>query len=178
MEFQKLIEKRRSVRKYSPDREISKEDILDMIRAAQEAPSWKNSQTGRYYCVTSKEMTERFRKECLPAGNALKCENAIVIVSTFVRDRSGFKQDGTPENELGNGWGCYDLGLQNANLILKAEEAGYGTLVIGIRDADSIRSLLSIPENEIIVSVIAVGIPADEPKRPARKETEEIVKFF
>ena len=95
-----------------------------------------------------------------------------------MRDRSGFKQDGTPENELGNGWGCYDLGLQNANLILKAEEAGYGTLVIGIRDADSIRSLLSIPENEIIVSVIAVGIPADEPKRPARKETEEIVKFF
>ena len=48
MEFQKLIEKRRSVRKYSAGHTIPKEDILEMIRAAQEAPSWKNSQTGRY----------------------------------------------------------------------------------------------------------------------------------
>lgn len=41
MEFQKLIEKRRSVRKYSAGHTIPKEDILEMIRAAQEAPSWK-----------------------------------------------------------------------------------------------------------------------------------------
>ena len=50
--------------------------------------------------------------------------------------------------------------------------------MIGIRDADSIRSFLSIPENEIIAAVIAVGVPAEEPRRPKRKETEEIVKFF
>ncbi len=46
MEFQKLIEKRRSVRKYSAGHTIPKEDILETILAAQEAPSWKNSQTG------------------------------------------------------------------------------------------------------------------------------------
>lgn len=178
MEFQNLMEKRRSVRKYSADRKVSKEDIMEMIRAAQEAPSWKNSQTGRYYCLMSEEITAKFLAECLPEGNAAKCQNAAVLVTTFVRDRSGFKQDGTPDNELGNGWGCYDLGLQAENLVLKASELGYGTLIIGIRDADSIRSFLSIPENEIIAAVIAVGVPAEEPKRPKRKETEEIVKFF
>ena len=66
MEFQKLIEKRRSVRKYSAGHTIPKEDILEMIRAAQEAPSWKNSQTGRYYCLLSEEMTQQFRTDCLP----------------------------------------------------------------------------------------------------------------
>ena len=49
MEFQNLIEKRRTVRKYSEGNTVSKEDILTMVKAAQEAPSWKNSQTGRYY---------------------------------------------------------------------------------------------------------------------------------
>ena len=151
---------------------------MEMIRAAQEAPSWKNSQTGRYYCLTSEEMTSRFRSTCLPEGNALKTQNAALIVTTFVRDRSGFQKDGSPDNEIGNGWGCYDLGLQNANLLLKAQDMGYGTLVIGLRDADSIRSLLSIPEEEIITAVIAVGIPAEEPARPKRKETSDIVKFF
>ena len=59
MEFQKLIEERRTIRKYSPESRITKEDLLAVIRAAQEAPSWKNSQTGRYYCVMSEEMVEK-----------------------------------------------------------------------------------------------------------------------
>ena len=129
MEFQELIEKRRSVRKYSAGHRYPKEHIMEMIQAAQEAPSWKNSQTGRYYCLLSEEMTRQFRADCLPSGNALKSENATLIVTTFVRNRSGFKQNGTADNELENGWGCYDLGLQNANLVLKAEELGYGTLI-------------------------------------------------
>ena len=95
-----------------------------------------------------------------------------------MHNRSGFKQDGTADNELENGWGCYDLGLQNANLVLKAEELGYGTLIIGIRDAQKIREVLSVPKEETIVSVIAVGIPAEEPNRPKRKDTEDMVRFF
>lgn len=178
MEFQKLIEARRSVRKYSADGKISKEDMLTLVKAAQEAPSWKNSQTGRYYCILSEEMISRIRKECLPESNAAKSEHAALIVTTFVHCRSGFQKDGTPDNELGNGWGCYDLGLQNENLILKAAELGYSTLIMGIRDASRIRDLLSIPEEETVVAVIAVGKAAEEPIRPKRKETENIIKFY
>ena len=120
----------------------------------------------------------RFREECLPEMNRTKSQNAALIVTTFVRDRAGFQKDGTPDNELGNGWGCYDLGLQNENLILKAEELGYATLIMGIRDAGSIRRLLDIPETEIVVAVIAVGKAGEEPARPKRREIEEITKFF
>lgn len=66
MEFQKLIEVRRSIRKYATDKKVTKEELMEMIGAAQEAPSWKNTETGRYYCVLSEEMTERVRRECLP----------------------------------------------------------------------------------------------------------------
>ena len=123
-------------------------------------------------------MTERFREECLPELNRTKSQNAALIVTTFVRDRAGFQKDGSPDNELGNGWGCYDLGLQNENLILKASELGYSTLIMGIRDADNIRKLLDIPQEEIIVAVIAVGKAAEEPARPKRREIEEIVRFY
>ena len=53
MEFQKVIETRRTVRKYSADERVTREQMEELLRAAQEAPSWKNSQTGRYYCVLS-----------------------------------------------------------------------------------------------------------------------------
>lgn len=178
MEFQSLIEKRRTVRKYAAENTVSKEDILAMVKAAQEAPSWKNSQTGRYYCVMDEKDVTRFREECLSEMNSGKCENTVLIVSTFVHNRAGFQKDGSADNELGNGWGCYDLGLQNENLVLKAAELGYGTLIMGIRDADKIREFCDIPESETVVAVIAVGVPGEEPGRPKRKETGDIVKFL
>ena len=178
MEFQNLIEKRRTVRKYAAGNSVSKEDVLAMVKAAQEAPSWKNSQTGRYYCIMNEQDVARFRETCLPQMNAGKCENAVLIVSTFVHNRAGFQRDGSADNELGNGWGCYDLGLQNENLVLKATELGYGTLIMGIRDADEIREFCDVPESETVVAVIAVGVPGEEPGRPKRKETGDIVKFL
>lgn len=36
MEFQKLIEVRRSVRKYATDKKVTKEELMEMIGAAQE----------------------------------------------------------------------------------------------------------------------------------------------
>ena len=85
MEFQKLIETRRTVRKYAADSKVTREQMEALIRAAQEAPSWKNSQTGRYYCVLSREIVDKIRATSLPgAGNAGKSENAALIVTTFV----------------------------------------------------------------------------------------------
>ena len=174
MEFQKLIETRRTVRKYAADSKVTREQMEALIRAAQEAPSWKNSQTGRYYCVLSREIVDKIRATC----HAGKSENAALIVTTFVHDRAGFQKDGTADNELGNGWGCYDLGLQNENLILKAEDLGLSTLIMGIRESDKLRELLDIPETETVVSVIAVGKAAESPARPPRKELDAIAKFF
>src|SRR5699024_11460234 len=62
------------------------------------------------------------------------CALPIFIVSTIVLNRSGYNKDGTPTNELGNGWGYYDCGMHNMNLILKPTELGLSTLVMGIRD--------------------------------------------
>ena len=129
MEFQTLIENRRSVRKYSSHTNVTKEQIQQLVQAALEAPSWKNTETGRYYCVLSADMSQKLRKECLCyANNDVKTEHAALIVTTFVHNRAGFQTDGTPDNEIGNGWGCYDLGLQNENLILKATELGLSRL--------------------------------------------------
>ena len=178
MEFQNLIEKRRSVRKYVERNMVTKDEILSMIKAAQEAPSWKNSQTGRYYCIMDEKNVEQFRRECLPEMNAGKCENAVLLVSTFVHNRAGFQKDGTADNEIGNGWGCYDLGLQNENLILKAEDLGLSTLIMGLRESDQLRELLDIPAIETVVSVIAVGKADESPARPPRKELDAIAKFF
>lgn len=57
MEFDALLEQRRSIRRYQA-RPVSKEQITQMIIAAQQAPTWKNSQTGRYHVVMSQPLLD------------------------------------------------------------------------------------------------------------------------
>lgn len=180
MEFQKVIETRRSVRNYDASKKVTLENIKTLIESAILAPSWKNSQTARYYCVLSEDKLEQIRSECLPAFNAKNCKGAsALIITAFVKDRAGFEREtGEPSNEIGNGWGIYDLGLHNANLILKATDMGMDTLVMGLRDQDKLRSLLEIDDNQVIVSVIAVGYAEAEPTKPKRKSVDDITKFY
>ena len=149
-----------------------------VIAAAIEAPSWKNSQTARYYCVMSEDMCKKVREECLPGFNCERSENAVLIVTAFVHNRAGFDREGNPDNEVGNGWGYYDLGLHDENFILRARELGLDTLIMGIRDEKAIREALAIPENELLGAVIAVGYRAINPDKPKRKTVDDILKLF
>ena len=176
MEFRELISTRRSVRKYAGA--AGHDALAAILQEAQRAPSWKNQQTSRCYAVLTPETLEELREAALPSFNRNSSAKAALVVTTYVRDNVGFNEDGTPVNEIGNGWGAYDLGLHDAYLVLAAKNAGYDTLIMGIRDADAIRERLSIPENEEIMSVIAVGKAAEEPGLRPRKAPEEVTRLF
>lgn len=62
MELQAVMEKRRSIRNYNPERKITKEQLDELIKAASYAPSWKNLQTSRYYCVLSENAVKELRE--------------------------------------------------------------------------------------------------------------------
>ena len=176
MNFKKLIQIRRSVRKYG--RAATMWEVQDLIREAQMAPSWKNQQASRCYAVLSEDKLAELRERALPPFNQQSSKGAALLVTTYVKDLVGFTGEGEPVNEIGNGWGAYDLGLRDAYLIMAAADAGLDTLIMGIRDADAIREILEIPENEEIMSVIAVGTRAEEPVLRPRKELDEVLKIF
>ena len=178
MELDQALKGRRSVRKYV-DKKVNHDLIVECIKASQDAPSWKNSQTARYYIVESEEMVKKVKEEAIPEFNRVKVTDAsALVITTFKKNRAGFEKDGTPTNENGQGWGYYDLGLNNMQFLLKAYELGLASLIMGIRDSDKIRELLNVSDDEIIVSVIALGYPGEEPSEPKRKDLEDIVKFY
>ena len=55
---------------------------------------------------------------------------------------------------------------------------GFDTLIMGMRDADKLREVFSIPETETIMAVIALGYRAEEPNRPERRTLDDVAKFF
>lgn len=51
MELQNVLNNRRSMRNYDAAKKVTKEQVETIINAAILAPSWKNLQTSRYYCI-------------------------------------------------------------------------------------------------------------------------------
>ena len=173
-----LFASRRSVRSYDATRTISEEEVRSLLTASQQAPSWANRQPSRYYVAITPEKVAAVR-ECVGERNAQNVAGApVLIVSTFVKGQSGFGMGAQPANEIGDGWGAYDNGLDNAYLILKARDMGFDTLIMGFRDSGKLRSILAIHDSEEVLAVIALGYRAQEPGTPNHLALDEIVKFF
>jgi len=111
MELQDVLNERRSIRNYDADKKVTKEQLEIIINAAILAPSWKNLQTSRYYCILSDEMIKEFSDKCLPEFNQKNSEGAALVVTTFVKDCVGFDRlSKEPVNVPMAGdimiWGC------------------------------------------------------------------------
>jgi len=174
--FDQLVAQRRSIRAYDGSKTISREQVATLVATAQEAPSWANSQSTRYYAVMSPDKQAALR-EMIGERNKQNVEGAsVLLVSSFVKGQAGFGH-GIQVNEIGDGWGAYDNGVSNAYFILKAREMGFDTLIMGMRDSERIRALLEIPESEEIMAVIALGYRAKDPQRPERKSLESVLIY-
>ena len=174
--FDEVLTTRRSIHSYDATKKITEAEVRELLLATQEAPSWANQQPSKYYVAISPEKVQAVQE--MVGGNKERIKDApVLIVSTFERGKSGFFQ-GNPTNEFGEGWGAYDNGLSNCYLILKARAMGFDTLIMGMRDADALRGLFSIPSNETITAVISLGYRAGDPRKPEHRPLDEIAKFF
>ena len=174
--FDEVLNSRRSIRNYDATKKITEQEVRTLLTAAQEAPSWANQQPTKYYVAISPEKLAAVQD--FVGSNKDRIKNApVLIVSTYERGKSGFFR-GNPANEVGDGWGAYDNGLSNCYLVLQARAMGFDTLIMGMRDADKLRALFAIPENETVMAVIALGYRAAEPVQPRHRPFDDVVKFY
>ncbi len=171
------IKTRRSVRKYT-DKPVSKELIEEIVATAIYAPSWKNSQTTRYIAVTDPEIKNRISKECCAEHNQSIIDGASALIATLIVDkRSGFERDGSYSTIRKDNWQAFDNGIATQTLCLAAHEKGLGTVIMGLYDIDKAQEILQVPEGQLLMALVAVGYPADEPMAPKRKTVEDVLTF-
>lgn len=129
--------------------------------------------------VSNDTLLAEIRENALPAFNASNCENApVLIVCAFEKGLAGRDAQGNFANECNEGWSYFDNGLAVENLCLEAAAQGLGTLIMGIRNEASLRSVLQIPAEQTITAVVALGYPDIDPKMPRRHKVKETAVFF
>ncbi len=143
---------RRSVRNFL-EKDVEKEKIDRLLRAAMQAPSAANQQPWEFLVVTGKENLNTL-SQCSPYAASLK--NAKVgIVVLANQERLMFKD-----------YWQQDLGAATQNILLEAVELELGTVWYGTAPDQErmkyIQNLYNLQENLVPFSVIAVGYPKKE----------------
>ena len=152
-----------SVRKYQ-DRQVEKEKIEAILRAAMQAPSAGNQQPWAFYVVTNREKLEALSKVHPYAGMVKAAPAAIV---------SAYKKEcWMPE------FAQIDLSIAMENLWLETDAQGLGGVWLGIAPLEdrmkAVEEILDIPDTLRAFAIFPFGYPAEERKQQNRFEPERI----
>jgi nitroreductase len=173
MDFMKVIQERRSVRKYK-DTAVPDEIITEILEAARRSPSWANTQVWRFIIVKDPGIKKRLQETLRPTNPALKAivEAPVLVCIVAERGRSGFSR-GEAATDKGD-WFMFDCGIAMEHIVLAAWNFGLGTVHVGLFDAKKADEILNIPEGYNIVEMAPMGYFEEAPSQTPRKPLSEI----
>ncbi len=180
MEFNKVLESRRSIRKYK-NTPISDDDINYILKNASLSPSAHNKQPWHYFVFTKQkkdelttlisdyitnkqELTyyEKIMRNCL--SFVKEAPVVILVYSTLEK------------NELND---YLSLGSSIEHICLSAKNIDIGSLWLGVISdfTELIKSKYNF-QNMNLISAVVLGYPEEEPIARPRKNVNEIVTFM
>ena len=221
MDFETLVNERRSIRGYKPD-PVPRKVIEEVIEIAKRAPSSMNTQPWFFHVLTG-EPLERVRKgntERMLAG--VKPQREITMnhgyegvhrerqieIAVQLFEAMGIKRD---DKEMRQDWvmrgfrqfdapvsivmtydraletdtvSHFDLGAVTYGLVLAAWTKGLGSVINGqgIMQSAVVRTEANIPEDQVIMTCVAMGYPNEEfaanQVRSRRTPNEKVATFI
>ena len=200
--LEKLMEDRKSVRKYEPGVTIPREKIQHILEQATSAPSSSNLQSWRFLVIDDQEQ----KKELRFAGfNQAQIETSSAIIAVIGDNEmyKNAKQINDLNVELGymprdiadmmtsNAESMYsnlpevdrtniahfDAGLVTMQVVLLAKDMGYDTVIMGGFDKEAFAKKYELPANEVPMVLIAIGKPAIPARNSSRLPIEQITRF-
>jgi nitroreductase len=161
-DFWRAIYERRSIRRFKPD-PIPRELVTQVLHAGIWAPSSCNYQMWDFVVVDDPAVNARLAALSSQMGNA-----PVNVIVSYGRD---FSEDA---------W----ANIQSAsaaveNMSLAAHVLGLGTFwITQTGDKEMVREVVGLPEDRLVVAVLALGYPANPPRSgPKRRPLEHVAHW-
>ena len=162
MELYEGLLTRRSVRKYNPNKKLTHEEILELIRAASYAPSAHNKQPWHFLVIEDQEALRTMRS-VQPWTSFAKDASCVIVVcadteETFHREKEGWN------------YAQIDGALAAQNLLLACHARGLGACFCGAAPMpmviDNLRQKFNMPETMLPIAIVPIGYPEECPNQP------------
>lgn len=200
--LEKLMDERKSVRKYETGITIPRETIKHIIQQATTAPSSSNLQPWRFLVIDDQEQ----KKELRIAGfNQAQIETSSAIIAVLgdnemyknarqINDLNvdlGYMPRDIADMMIANSETAYsnfsdeertniahlDAGLVTMQITLLAKDMGYETVIMGGFDKVGFAKKYELPKNEIPMVLIAIGKAAIPARNSSRLPIDQIMRF-
>ncbi len=178
MNFNELINKRQSVRKYT-DKLVEQEKLLECLEAARLSPSASNSQPWTFVVATENELRRKIAKASVGPLNSFNnfVKQASVIVAVVMEKPKVITEMGGHLKK--KEYPLIDVGIAAEHFCLKAAELNLGTCMVGWFDEQKVMELLKVPNSKNIPLIITVGYPPEgyKQRKKIRKKPERVVRY-
>ncbi len=162
MEILSVMKSRRSVRRYL-DKPVPMEILKELVDCARLAPSGYNRQAWVFVVVTDPKLRNRIADVAGSGGFIRKAGACIAVFSVT--------EGGTP---------LEDACAATENIITAAGVFGLGTCWVNSHRKEhtrQIEAMLQCPPGMELMTLIAVGYPEEQPKKPSKKPLDEVMRL-
>ena len=167
MEFEEIIRKRTSTRKFS-DKELEQEKLDKILEAGRLAPTAKNNQPIKIYVVNSEE-------GLLKIDNASRCRYGAktVLIVCGNKEEAYHKGDYTTYE--------MDSCIVATHMMLEATNLGIDNIWVESFDENILREEFNIPNELTPVLLMPLGYKAEDcpmnPLHDKRKSVDDLVEY-
>lgn len=194
------ISLRHSVRQFKPD-PVPEEILRSLLEAAHQAPSSWNLQPWEFVVVTDPELRQKLsvaannQAHVAQAGATFVCLGSVRQQDALAdRIERAIPPDATPERiertmrtvnrmrqdeDFRKTHVLTNTYIAVSFLVLAAQSYGLGSVWMGGFDPVKVKTLLNIPDDYFVASLVSVGWPVQEPTPGGhkRRPIEEIASF-
>jgi len=169
MELDKVIQNRRSVRKFK-ERKPDWRRIIECIDSARFAPMAGNNYTLKFIVVDDEEKIKKIKESCQQDFIA-QAKYVVVVCSNPSRTINEY-------GEQGKVFCRQQAGAAIQNFLLKITESGLSTCWIGYFVEEQIKKILEIPKDINVEALFPIGYESEKPKiRKMKIELDRILYF-
>lgn len=191
MEFNDLVLKRRSVRKFKAD-PVPPKVLRRILEAGRWAPSGANLQPWKFIVITSAEVKNNIADVCTQYSRRV-WKNFTPETARFLGGRGGtwnkshmkvipvlvavcycVTEEPLAEYALASAWAAIE------NMLLATTNENLAACIYthsGRDEEEALKEVLAIPEDYHLAAIIQLGYPRKVPPMPPRKKLNEIVSY-
>ena len=170
-ELDKVIRKRKMIRKYDQSREVPDKIINKLIDNASRAPSAGHTQVQEF--VVIKEPSIK-RKLMLASVNQEQVEEAPVLIVVCSNTSRSVGRYGERGKEF---YSIIDGAFASMLILLTATNEGLGASFVGAFNDEKVSEILGLPEHVRPIGIIALGYSDEKPVRLERIQRDRLIHY-
>ena len=171
MNFIELAKSRRSTRNFNSD-EVPDGLIVQLLEAAQAAPSAGNCQPWHFYIIKDKAIIKSVREKSCKQAFIASAPVLFVVCADIERTEKVYKKRGRMLYSI------QDTAAAIQNILLCAQNLGLGACWCGHFGEKAISEILNLDDGMLPLAIIPIGYPKKESMKTGRRSIEEIATFI